>query len=168
MELFGNVVIAIIVVLLAGVLLWLFWDKIKVGLKMLPKMLKMLLISVLGVVIAAFAALWLYVNFIDYRIGAEKVIRYHWYGWVDETDARKFKEFTSFLSNSDTSDAEAANKMIKVGLKAGLAREFAEGEIVYITDKRLPMLGAGFVKVRPRGEIREYWIGVFWVTSKKK
>jgi len=81
----------------------------------------------------------------------KRIVGEHWFGAVDR---RYFKKLIDYAVQQD---AEAFNKALAQGLLAGQCTTFRDGETVFVTDSAI---FSGSVRVRRKGETREYWTGI--------
>ncbi len=77
-----------------------------------------------------------------------------YFGFAYRSDIDKFLEYVK------QGDNDAARSFVLIGLLANLCTKFNKGEIVYVMGVDYPSL---LVKVRRKGEVREYWTPILAV-----
>jgi len=80
--------------------------------------------------------------------GTAKVAGSSWVGCKNREELEKLSEY------AHQHDEVAFKKLLARDLANGECRYMKNGETVYITDVSI----LGYTKVRPRGEIDEYWV----------
>jgi predicted nucleic acid-binding Zn-ribbon protein len=86
--------------------------------------------------------------------GIKRINGDDWFGCTDKAQHEKLTQYAV------QKDIEAYSQAIMAGLNAGTCRRFRDGEEVYIAD----ITFLGLVKVRPKGEMQEYWTNIEAVT----
>lgn len=83
------------------------------------------------------------------RINRDKrILGDNWYGCRNREYLNKLVEYCS------NGDVQAFKTAINAGLLTGMCTYFQDGEVVYLTDASI---WSGLVKIRRKGELKEYW-----------
>ena len=80
----------------------------------------------------------------------------HWFGCTSKEEFNKIWEYAA------NNDEQSFNKAWTDGIRAGTITEFKNGEEVYIADTAI---FSGLIKVRRKGETKEYWTNLEAVTK---
>ena len=80
----------------------------------------------------------------------------HWFGCTSKEEFNKIFEYAA------DKDEQAFSKAWAAGIRAGTITEFKNGEEVYIVDTSV---FSGLIKVRRKGETKEYWTNLEAVTK---
>ena len=74
--------------------------------------------------------------------------------WFGSTDRNYFDKLVEYAVQKDN---EAFKKALSAGILMGTCTTFKNGEVVFIADTAIL---SGLVKVRRKGETREYWTNI--------